>query len=121
MFFSISPTHVALTACALFLFLLQKILALETELHRAHAEINNYKQQLAASEAAKTETGLKQSTSLPGKLSEDARWEDHLDAILGQAPKAEVSGDSDTEIVRLQKELEFSKSQHLSSCAGGMK
>lgn len=97
-------------------FHLQKIVALETELHRAHAEINNYKQQLAA----KTETPLKQSTSLPRKLDDGTRWEDHLDAVLGQQPKTLVSGDRDIEIDRLQKELEVSKSLYLSSCAGGM-
>lgn len=104
---------------------MQKIFALETELHRAHAEINNYKQQLAASEAAKTET-LKQTTSLPLKLSDGAHWEDHLDAILGQQPKGVMSSTAvstdttarDIEIDRLQKELESSKSQYLSSCTG---
>lgn len=103
---------------------MQKIFALETELHRAHAEINNYKQQLAASEAARTETP-KQTTSSPLKLSDGAHWEDHLDAILGQQTKGvAVAGGAaspDMEIHRLQKEVESSKSQYLSSCAGGVK
>lgn len=94
----------------------EKISALENELQRAHSEINNYKQQLAASEAGTTESTLKQSPSLPRKLSEGTRWEDHLDAVLGQQPKAVVSEDRDMEISSLQKELELSKSQYLISC-----
>jgi hypothetical protein len=103
----------------------QKIIALETELHRCHAEINNYKQQLAA---GKTET-LKQTTSLPPKLPDGAHWEDHLDAILEQQPKGVVSSTAvsadkarhDMDIDRLQKELEGSRSQYLSSRTGGVK
>ena len=103
---------------------MQKIFALETELHRAHAEINNYKQQLAA----KTEAP-KQTTSLPVKLSDGAHWEDHLDAILGHQPKgvvsstAAVSADTaghDMDIDRMQQELESSKSQYLRSCTGAV-
>nr|XP_024398560.1 protein WEAK CHLOROPLAST MOVEMENT UNDER BLUE LIGHT-like 1 isoform X1 [Physcomitrium patens]PNR37569.1 hypothetical protein PHYPA_020678 [Physcomitrium patens] len=95
----------------------EKPYALENEFSRAHAEINN-KQQLPASEAAKTE-GMKQSTSLPILAGLD--WQHHLDAVLGPQRTALVpsteSSEANTnhgmEIDRLQKELENANSQYL--------
>lgn len=92
-------------------------------MNRAHSEINNYKQQLAAYEAAKND-GFKQTTSLPSLAGSD--WQHHLDAVLGPQPNAavpshQVSVDTtgrDMEINRLQKELESAKSQYLSLSAG---
>lgn len=101
---------------------MQKPYALENEFSRAHAEINN-KQQLPASEAAKTE-GMKQSTSLPILAGLD--WQHHLDAVLGPQRTALVpsteSSEANTnhgmEIDRLQKELENANSQYLELSAG---